>query len=530
MPRNRRTPMDVTRRARSIKGPEATLAGPTCARRALRVRKAAQVRTRARVSLASRLGAIGLLGALLGVVVLIAALIAFGHVHSSQRAAALIGQAQRLHQDADQAHDALHADVLAVLRASTSADPGAPAQAELALRADVQTFRVNVERAQGLSMPSRLSQALALLRPAQDAYANHAVRLGDRAVSGPIPTAQELAAFQDEFGRLARTQAQVTDELAKAGADTQARSSRTQDNAEAAVVTAAGIALSGLLVMTVALTRMGRRLGVVIGRERQVAETLQRSLLPAALPELPGAQLVGRFRPCATGAQVGGDWYDAIPLPAGAVALVIGDVTGHDIAAASAMGQVRNALRAWALDNVAPAGVLSKLNNLLFTFNAEHCATCVLVKLSPAQADRSGPATVCVANAGHCPPLTISSRGEVAFLDDQRPLPPLGAVRGLRFSERSYLLEPGSTLLLYTDGLIERRGETLDRGLDRLRAAASTAARAGPVDAGALCDALLAELFDETRAADDVALLALTMFQSAALLRRAESPPTVATR
>ncbi len=477
------------------------------------------MRIRTQTSLASRLGAVGLLGVLLGVVVLIAALIAFGHVHGSQGAAALIGQAQRFHQDADQAHDALHADVLAVLRATTSADPGALAQAELTLRADVQTFRVNVERAQGLSLPPPLSRALVLLHPALDAYADHAVRLGDRASSGPVPTARDLAAFQDEFGRLARSQAQVTDELAKAGADTQARAAHTQGSAEAAVVTAAGIALAGLLGMTVALRRMGRRLSVVMSRERQVAETLQRSLLPDVLPTLPGARLVGRFRPCATGAQVGGDWYDAIPLSPGDIALVIGDVTGHDMAAASAMGQVRNALRAWALDDLAPAGVLTKLNDLLFTFNAEHCATCVLVKLSLAPAEPSGPVTVCVANAGHCPPLTISPRGEVAFLDEQRPLPPLGAVRGVRFSECSYLLEPGSTLLLYTDGLIERRGETLDRGLDRLRTAAMTAARAGTVDGDILCDELLATLFDGTRAPDDVALLAMTM-----------SPPTSGVR
>ena len=113
----------------------------------------------------------------------------------------------------------------------TAADPGALAQAELTLRADVQTFRVNVERAQGLSLLPRLSRALVLLHPALDAYADHAVRLGDRASSGPIPTARDLAAFQDEFGRLARSQAQVTDELAKAGADTQARASRTQGSA-----------------------------------------------------------------------------------------------------------------------------------------------------------------------------------------------------------------------------------------------------------------------------------------------------------
>ena len=295
-------------------------------------------------------------------------------------------------------------------------------------------------------------------------------------------------------------------------------------------MTATAIALAGLLGMTVALSRMGGRLGVVMSRERQIAETLQRSLLPDALPELPGAQLVGRFRPCAIGTQIGGDWYDALPLPEGAVALVIGDVTGHDIAAASAMGQVRNALRAWALDDVAPAGVLTKLNDLLFTFNAEHDATCVMIKLSPAPAGPSGPVTVCVANAGHCPPLTISPYGEVAFLDDQRPLPPLGAVRGLRFAERSYRLEPGSTLLLYTDGLIERRGETLDRGFDRLRTAAMTAACGAPVDGGeVLCDELLAVLFDGAQATDDVALLALTLSASTAgLLPHVQSPARTA--
>ncbi|OMQ14381.1 hypothetical protein A7K94_0217020 [Modestobacter sp. VKM Ac-2676] len=202
---------------------------------------------------------------------------------------------------------------------------------------------------------------------------------------------------------------------------------------------------------------------------------------------------------------MGGDWYDAFPSADGATTLVIGDVTGHDRDAAAAMGQLRNLLRgiAHALD-AAPAPVLTALDHAVHDLGVTTLVTTVLARVeqTPEQAV-TGVRTLRWANAGHPPPVLVRADGAAQLLERPRNLL-LGVDPDTPRSDHAVDLWPGDTVVLYTDGLVERRDATLDEGLDRLVTAA--AALAGtPVDD--LCDALLARMAPDF--ADDVALLAL---------------------
>jgi serine phosphatase RsbU (regulator of sigma subunit) len=460
-----------------------------------------------------------LLGVLSALGVLVAALSGLQSVQRADRAAELTSQAELYHQNADQAHDALHADVLQLLRPPGAGGPSPAAELQQ-LHADVTEYRSDVDRVGHLPLPAPLSTALADLRPAQLAYADDAVHLGEQAVSrGAAPP--DLDAFQAQFSQLKRAQRKVTEQLAaQSGADARHRRGVRVVLIAGALALAVLVAVSGLLALT------GRRTHALLRRERQVAETLQRSMLPDRLPRWPGADLAARFLPCEIGAQVGGDWYDAFVLPDGALALVIGDVTGHDIGAASAMGQLRNALRAWSVIDMAPADVFDRLNDLLFNFGATHMATCVYLRLPPPEAvipDPSDLVTITVANAGHCPPLVLTPSGRTRLLEDVACLP-LGAVPHLRYTQHDYQVERGSYALLYTDGLVERRSRDLDTGLDLLREAAEDAGR-GATDPDRLCDAVLARLSGDEPASDDVALLAAKVGVVSAVERVAAAPP-----
>ncbi len=477
-------------------------------------------------SLAVRLSALGLLGVLLALAVLVSALAGFDKVQEADQAAELISQAQRYHQDADQAHDALHADVLEVLQANGAASrPALRATALAVLQADVAEYRVNVDRAGRLPLPAALSSALATLRPAQLAYADHALSLGELPTSAGAAQA-DLVDFQAEFGRLQKAQGQVTEQLARTQQAGQSRAEATQRRAARDVLIAGALALAGLLALSGSLAHMGGRIGALLRRERDVAETLQRSLLPERLPALAGARLAARFLPSEIGAQVGGDWYDAFALPDGALALVIGDVTGHDIRAASAMGQLRNAVRAWSVIDLAPAVVFDRLNDLLFNFDAKHMATCVYLRLPAQQSSTPDPTelvTITVANAGHCPPLVLTPSGHARLLEAP-PCPPLGAVPDMRYSQHDHQIEYGSIVLLYTDGLIERRDRDLETGFDLLQRAAADAST-DATDPDELCDGVLDRLSTDGPAADDVALLAVKVGLALALQQMAATPP-----
>jgi serine phosphatase RsbU (regulator of sigma subunit)/anti-sigma regulatory factor (Ser/Thr protein kinase) len=240
-------------------------------------------------------------------------------------------------------------------------------------------------------------------------------------------------------------------------------------------------------------------------REHQIAEVLQRSMLPGGLPDLPGLDVAARYLPATADVQVGGDWYDVIPLRHGLVGLVIGDVAGHGVHAAATMAQVRMAVRAYAVQDPSPARVLRRVHRLLTRLATDEMVTLLFLLLDPAQG------TVRLSSAGH-PPALLVDADRARFLDGALA-PPLGVTPARTFAEVEHLLPAGATLLLYTDGLVERRGVAITEGLDRLSAGALRLVQpdaghdAGDLDT--VCDALLAELLGEADRSDDVALLAV---------------------
>ena len=233
-------------------------------------------------------------------------------------------------------------------------------------------------------------------------------------------------------------------------------------------------------------------------REHKIAETLQRSLLPERLPTLPGLEVSARYLPAAAEAEVGGDWYDVIPIHSGQIGLVMGDVAGKGLAAASMVGRLRSAVRAYALEGHDPSGVVDRLNQLVFSETDDgNMATLVYVVVDP------GEGRVRWVNAGHLPPLVVSD-GDATFLDGPGSVP-LGVMPFPGYGAREADLPEDATVVLYTDGLIERPGELLDIGLERLGKAAS----AGDGHAHELCERVLSQLVPAGGSSDDVALLAL---------------------
>ncbi len=232
-------------------------------------------------------------------------------------------------------------------------------------------------------------------------------------------------------------------------------------------------------------------------REKGIAVALQENLLPAGLPDIPGVITAAHYRAGAEGVDVGGDWYEVIPLPGGRVGMAIGDVVGRGVRAAAMMGQLRVALRAYAMELGSPAAVAGRVARFVRTLDSDQMGTCVYAVLDP----RSGELRFTI--AGHPPPLVLSANGEASFLEG-RPGLPFGVRSDSDYSESSVTVGPGSTLLLYTDGLVERRGEPIDHGLERLRGLAAGT----PTDPDSLCDRVLDALLEGAHP-DDVALLAV---------------------
>ena len=234
-------------------------------------------------------------------------------------------------------------------------------------------------------------------------------------------------------------------------------------------------------------------------REHEVAEQLQRSLLPS-LPRIDGLDRAARYLPGSTAAQVGGDWYDLFCLPDGTVGLAVGDVMGHDMTAAAAMGQLRSVLQSYAWQGSDPAVVLDRLDQLVQGLDMAQLATCLYGRLVPPQG--GAPGRLRLANAGHLPPALRRPDGSVSLVATQASLL-VGAALGTARDEVEEPVEPGSVIVLYTDGLVEHRGRPLDEGLDRLAAALASAPDG---DAEAICEHLLRELaYGDLD--DDIALL-----------------------
>ncbi|MFF2193596.1 SpoIIE family protein phosphatase [Streptomyces sp. NPDC058157] len=269
------------------------------------------------------------------------------------------------------------------------------------------------------------------------------------------------------------------------------------------------------------LTTVARMLAQALQRagvaesERELTTGLQRSMMPQLGPEIPGMTIAARYVPTGGGLQVGGDWYDVIPLPSGRFALVIGDVQGHDVRAAGLMGQLRIAVRAYASEGHRPDAVLSRASRFLAglcsapapdedpgagsgpgadadaDFGSPRFATCLYVECDP----RTG--TLEIARAGHPDPVVRMADGTVLMRPTAGGLP-LGIVPDTDYPTTRFALEPGETLMLCTDGLIETGGHDLDTGWARLRAILESDAhdRAAPGEGGGDADNHLERLAD----------------------------------
>ncbi len=234
--------------------------------------------------------------------------------------------------------------------------------------------------------------------------------------------------------------------------------------------------------------------------QRAVTEIMQRALLPDELPSVPGLRFSAKYLPGGTGVKMGGDWYDVFQLPSGRLGFVIGDVVGRGVLAAAVMAEIRAALRAYLTEGHPLEDVMRLLNELLVGMGRHRSATLALMELD----FESG--TLEAVSAGHLPPLVVGPGGEMSYLELSQGLP-LGIRRGGEYRSRRYTFEVGSTLLLYTDGLVERRGESIDEGLDRLRAAAR---RASHSEESSFADRVYRDVVvDATGLEDDIALLAI---------------------
>jgi len=240
---------------------------------------------------------------------------------------------------------------------------------------------------------------------------------------------------------------------------------------------------------------------VLFEREHTTAETLQRSLLPDSLPDVPGIVLKAFYKPVSI--EIGGDWYDAFRLPDGKLAVAAGDVMGKGLTAAAGMGRVRNALRALALTDPRPAAVLAGLDRLFIATELEEQVTtvCYLVVDPGTGAGVAG-------NAGHLPPLLLGP-GMPPRLDPTEAGTPLGWASPRQ--QYPFSLPPGNTAVLYSDGLVENRTRGLDTGLDELVAVAAQAPPAVVEDPAKLIDYLVDRMLAGYEQDDDVTVLVLQM-------------------
>ncbi|MFF6805487.1 SpoIIE family protein phosphatase [Streptomyces sp. NPDC012616] len=256
----------------------------------------------------------------------------------------------------------------------------------------------------------------------------------------------------------------------------------------------------------VMLVELTRRAGGALDNARRfehnrdIAETLQRALL-TELPAGAGLRLAARYLPATYGLNIGGDWYDAFRQPDGSLITVVGDVTGHGLHAAVMMSQLRTALRAYAVDGGSPGELLTRLHTFLHHLQPDLYATAVIARFRP------GEPVLTWAAAGHPPPVLRGPDGRVRTLD-AKPGAMLGIPLHQEIADHTAPLEPGSTLALYTDGLVERRAQGIDPGIDRLAAALGTF-RAEELDADldGAAERILEPMLSDSERDDDVCLL-----------------------
>ncbi len=253
-------------------------------------------------------------------------------------------------------------------------------------------------------------------------------------------------------------------------------------------------------------TEVASRAGVALSnatrfqREHVVADVLQRAVLPDSLPDVEGLSLDAEYRAGVAGTYAGGDWYDVFELGADAVFFSVGDVMGKGAPAAALMGQVRSAIRAYAVSGLSPTEVLSSLDRLFDTLVEDRVVTAVVGTITPSTG------RVVLSNAGHPPPLVVRADGSATFCPMQRTLLIAAGLSGAPRPRDELVLDSGDSLIMYSDGLIERRGEVITHGMERLANTATVIARAGWPEHPAVTFASM--LSDEKRT-DDVVVLCL---------------------
>ncbi|MFJ1969752.1 PP2C family protein-serine/threonine phosphatase [Streptomyces sp. NPDC087903] len=269
----------------------------------------------------------------------------------------------------------------------------------------------------------------------------------------------------------------------------------------------------------VMLIELTRRASIAIDNARRfehnrdIAETLQRALL-TDLPTTPGLHLAARYLPATHGLNIGGDWYDAFRQPDGSLITVIGDVTGHGLHAAVMMSQLRTALRAYAVDGGSPGQLLTRLHVFLHHLQPDLYATAVIARFHPEDP------TLTWAAAGHPPPVLRTPDGQVRTLD-AKPGAMLGIPLQQEIDDHTVRLSPGSTLALYTDGLVERRAQGIDPGIERLAGALGSFRSVElDEDLDGSADRLLYPLLSDSERDDDVCLLLCHIHSGAAELTR----------
>jgi anti-sigma regulatory factor (Ser/Thr protein kinase)/putative methionine-R-sulfoxide reductase with GAF domain len=253
-------------------------------------------------------------------------------------------------------------------------------------------------------------------------------------------------------------------------------------------------------LMELAADRAALRIDAAqLSEQRAVTRIMQRTLLPEALPQVPGLRFSAKYLPAGSGVKIGGDWYDVFQLPDGRVAFVIGDVVGKGVVAASVMAEVRTALRAYLTEGHDLGAAMSLLNELLLSMSRNRSATAAIFALDLESEE------LWAVSAGHLPALLLEPDGETSFVAAAQG-PPLGVSPGQIYDVLELRFPTGGVLLLYTDGLIERRGESLDDGFERLSQAVTTAADVGRLT---FADRVYAGLVQDVALEDDVAMLAI---------------------
>ncbi|MET8936802.1 MULTISPECIES: ATP-binding SpoIIE family protein phosphatase [Streptomyces] len=324
------------------------------------------------------------------------------------------------------------------------------------------------------------------------AYVNDAYE----AAFGPRPSGVPAAEAMPELDRLSVLP--LLDQVLRSGTPRTVKSRRTTEGGSYTVTCTPIAGEDGVLVYAADVTdhaEAAERLRTSERRHRETAVTLQRSLLPQELEQPDDLRIAATYQPGGTDAAVGGDWYDVITLGAGRTALVIGDVMGRGVRAAAVMGQLRTAVRAYARLDLPPHEVIQLLDVLAAEIDASQIATCVYAVHDPNEGQ------LVYASAGHLPILVRDEDGTVHRAADPTG-PPLGT-GGWVHTSGTIALPPGSTAVLYTDGLVERRSEDIDEGVASLARALSGAKGSPQV----VCDRLIRSLGVTAEHDDDVAVL-----------------------